>query len=54
MNMCWEYYNQNSILKGEIVNLWWLAFMKHTLLITSISIAKDQVRKDLSDQNDWR
>jgi hypothetical protein len=21
MNMCWEYYNQNSILKGEIVNL---------------------------------
>jgi len=28
--------------------------MEHTLLITSISIAKHEVRKDLNDQNDWR
>jgi hypothetical protein len=54
MNMHCEYYNQNSISKGEIVNLWWFAFMKHTLFITSISIAKHQVRKDLNDQHDWR
>ena len=52
--MCWEYYNQNFILKGEIVNIWQFVFMKHTLLITNISIAKHQVRKDLNDQNDWR
>jgi hypothetical protein len=52
LHMCCEYYNQNSILKREITNLWHFAFMKHTFLITSIYIAKHQARNDLHGQND--
>ena len=52
--MCCEYYNQDSILKREIKNLWYFAFMKHTFLKTSIYIAKHQAGNDLHGQNDRR